>query len=197
MSAVGVRKYPAPEIDKNEILRYAKTKDGSDIEKTLDALLYEMLPLIDYSVVYSVFDFHEQDKGCRIGELEIDSSFLKNALKGYTRVIVFVASIGAKVDRIVNKYLKISPLRALIAGAIGAERVEALCDAFAMDISAEYGATSGRFSPGYGDLPLELQKNIFELLKPEKHIGLTLTDDFVMSPSKSVSAFIGIKGKEK
>ncbi len=197
MIAVGVKKYSSPELDRREILRYAKAEDTPDIAPILDELLAELLPVLDYSAVYSVFDLELREEGCLVGELFIGSKALKKALEGCTRVIVFAASVGSKLDRIVNKYLKISPLRALVANAIGAERAEALCDIFSSDMKAEYGEITPRFSPGYGDLPLELQKSVFELLSPEKHIGLTLTDGFVMTPLKSVSAFIGIKRTEK
>ena len=49
-----------------------------------------------------------------------------------------------------------------------------------------------RFSPGYGDVSLEVQKDFFRLL-PCQRIGLTLMDTLIMSPEKSVTAFIGIK----
>ena len=49
-----------------------------------------------------------------------------------------------------------------------------------------------RFSPGYGDLPLDVQKNIFPLLDCERKIGLTLNESLIMSPSKSVTAFVGM-----
>ena len=80
--------------------------------------------------------------------------------------------------------------------AIGAERIEALCNAFSLEMKNEY-AKSGRslrprFSAGYGDLPLELQREIFNALGCERRIGLTLNDSLIMSPSKSVTAIIGI-----
>jgi 5-methyltetrahydrofolate--homocysteine methyltransferase len=50
-----------------------------------------------------------------------------------------------------------------------------------------------RFSAGYGDLPLEYQKKIFDLLDPHTQIGLTLNDSYLMSPSKSVTALIGVE----
>ena len=68
---------------------------------------------------------------------------------------------------------------------------------FCRDAEREYGKVTRRFSPGYGDLSLDLQKTVFELLNPEKHIGITLTDGMLMTPMKSVSAFIGIKRTEK
>ena len=48
-----------------------------------------------------------------------------------------------------------------------------------------------RFSPGYGDFPLEFQRNIGDLLQMAKNIGITLTDSLLMMPSKSVTAVIG------
>ena len=48
-----------------------------------------------------------------------------------------------------------------------------------------------RFSPGYGDVDLAVQKDFFRLL-PCTRIGLTLMDTLIMSPEKSVTAFVGI-----
>lgn len=54
-----------------------------------------------------------------------------------------------------------------------------------------------RFSPGYGDLPLSAQREIFAVLDCGKRIGLMLNDSLLMSPSKSVTAFVGIGGEMK
>ena len=43
---------------------------------------------------------------------------------------------------------------------------------------------------------LEVQKEIFQVLNCNKHIGASLNSSLLMSPSKSVTAFIGI-AKEK
>ena len=197
MSAIGVKKYSLPTLSKSEVLRYAKAGGKEDITEALGALISEAMPLFDPSVVYSVFELKTDGDTLLIGEVGIRSLSLKKALEGCTRVIVFVAGVGAKIDRMVNKYTKISPLRALFSNAIGAAGVEELCDMFCRDAEREYGKVTRRFSPGYGDLPLDLQKAVFELLNPEKHIGITLTDGMLMTPMKSVSAFIGIKRTEK
>ena len=92
------------------------------------------------------------------------------------------------------KYSKISPVKALIFQAIGAERIEKLCDVFCKDIAKER-KTKPRFSPGFGDLPLTIQKDIFAALDCGKNIGLSLTDSMLMSPTKSVTAIVGIISK--
>ena len=78
--------------------------------------------------------------------------------------------------------------------ALGAERIEALCDAFCDSLISEKGVLlRPRFSPGYGDLPLEVQKDIFSLLECHKRIGVSLNESLLMSPSKSVTAFVGLE----
>ena len=52
-------------------------------------------------------------------------------------------------------------------------------------------AVRPRFSPGYGDLPLALQREVFAALDCPRRIGLTLSDSLLMSPTKSVTALIG------
>ena len=54
-----------------------------------------------------------------------------------------------------------------------------------------------RYSPGYGDLPLELQREIIRVLDCGRTIGITLTESLLMQPSKSVTAVIGMKEREK
>lgn len=49
-----------------------------------------------------------------------------------------------------------------------------------------------RFSPGYGDFPLECQQGIAAALELSKRIGVMLTDRLMMTPSKSVTAVMGL-----
>ena len=80
--------------------------------------------------------------------------------------------------------------------ALGGERVEALCRAFCADMAESYGAegyfTRPRFSPGYGDLDIYMQRDIFRALDCQNSIGLYLADSMLLMPSKSVTAIIGL-----
>lgn len=49
-----------------------------------------------------------------------------------------------------------------------------------------------RFSPGYGDVPLEVSQEIIEVLNADKYIGLSITRSGMMSPVKSITAFAGV-----
>ena len=78
--------------------------------------------------------------------------------------------------------------------AIGAERIEALCDAFCRAYGEEAGPCHPRISPGYGDFPLEAQRRLLPLLDGPRRSGLTLNGSLFMSPTKSVTAIVGIGG---
>ncbi len=129
--------------------------------------------------------------------MEVPSSNLCKNLCECKKAIVFCATVGIELDRLIKKYERIAPSKAVMLHAFGSERVEALCDAFCDDIKAEYGKFGmkccARFSPGYGDFDIKFQKDIFRALDIPKNIGVSLNDNLFMTPSKSVTAIIGLK----
>ena len=188
-NSVFIKSYKLPSFDKKEILRYMGAKNSD--EKT-DKVINEAINLIEGklkpSVCYIILPYlGNGDFSC----LKVKSESLVKNLKDCKRVILFGATIGNELDRLILKYGKLSPLTALALQAIGAERIEALCDMFIKDMKKDY-SLKPRFSPGYGDFSLEYQKDIFEILKPQGKIGLTLNSSLIMSPSKSVTAIAGI-----
>ena len=146
-----------------------------------------------YKVCYRELSVSIKGEMCDFGTFSFSSENLARNLAGCPRVILFAATVGVGIDRLIHKYSRIAPSRALMMQAIGAERIEALCDLFCADMEKEMGASlRPRFSPGYGDLPLSVQKDIITLLDTPKRIGLSLNDSLLMSPTKSVTAFAGI-----
>ena len=89
-----------------------------------------------------------------------------------------------------------SAAEASIYQAAGAAAIEAFLDDANAKLETEYKARGlflrPRFSPGYGDLKLDHQKDWFRLLDITKQIGIELTDSLLMVPTKSVTAIIGI-----
>lgn len=186
--------YKEPPICEKEILRYAgcKCKDTETL-KLLHSCIDEARDKLSYNVCYRELPMSTDGLSCDFGCFFVKSQHLAKNLKGCKRVIVFSATVGVGIDRLIAKYTRLSPSRALILQAIGSERVEALCDTFCEDIKQERNVIlRPRFSPGYGDLPLAVQKDIFCVLECSKKIALSLNDSLLMSPSKSVTAFIGI-----
>ncbi len=179
-----------PEISRKEILRYAGAKNDGQYEKLLDECIKECEGEITFRLCYETLSLEIKGDTLKIGDMAFVSSDLAKCFKDSSGVVLLAATVGIGLDRLINKYSKILPSKALFFQAIGSERIEALSDAFCRD----FGKTlTPRFSAGYGDLPLEVQKEIFKVLDITKTIGVTLTDSFMMSPTKSVTAFAGIK----
>ncbi len=191
---VYVKNYSAPSVNKNEILRYAGVLENtSEIDALLNECLIELENKLSYKVCYAEFPLAIDGDSVDLTFTKVTSKNLAKNLQKSNRFIVFVATIGVEIDRLILKYGAISPSKALIFQAIGAERVESLCNLFNNEVKKKYKKTKARFSAGYGDFPLEVQSKIFSALSTAKNIGVFLNDSYLMSPSKSVSAIIGVE----
>ena len=185
--------YDAPPVNKNEILRYAGAgRDAKDVCAVVEECLTETkftykVCMTQLPVIWGEY--------VDLGFMKTDSKTVKKCLEGCESVIVFAATVGMETDRLIAKYSVTSPARALIFQAIGAERIESLCDTFCADMGKDKIITP-RFSPGYGDFPIETQRDIFSMLDCPRKIGLTLNESLIMSPSKSVTAIIGVKNAD-
>lgn len=193
-SSIITKTYPEPPLCEKEILRYAGCKSANEeTAKLLNACIEEAQGKLNYRVCSRELPLSVTGALCDFGQFSLQSEDLAKNLKGCKSVIVFSATVGIELDRLIAKYGRLAPSKALLMQAIGAERVEALCDAFCEDVKKERGVSlRPRFSPGYGDLTLEAQRDIFSVLECSKRIALFLNDSLLMSPSKSVTAFIGI-----
>jgi len=104
-------------------------------------------------------------------------------------------TLGPEVDRQILLAQKRSIMEGLTLDACASVRADALCDQVEAEIAADLRPgehLTMRFSPGYGDLPLETQRRLFAVLDCPRSIGLTLNDSLIMSPSKSVTALAGV-----
>lgn len=195
-NTVTKKSYSLADFDEKEILRYAGLpSDFSDLDELIYTCENEIYEVIAYDVCYAEFDISVSDDVIDFGFCRQQSASAAKNLSGCESIILFAATLGLGVDRLINKYSKLSPSKAIILEAIAAERIEKLCDRFCEEISALYTSVKPRFSPGYGDLPLEFQKDIFRVLDCRRQIGLTLNESLSMSPRKSVTAFIGVNGE--
>lgn len=186
---VFVKSFSQPPVDREQILRYALSRQPDDATNALlEQCLADALPQLSYRVCWREYPLSVSGQRCDFGDFQLTSRTLVKHLNGCGRAVVFAATVGVGMDRLIGKYAHISPARGLLMQAVGAERIEALCDGFCMEL----GNARPRFSPGYGDLKLSAQQVIFEQLDCARHIGLTLNDSLVMSPSKSVTAIVGL-----
>ena len=196
MHTVFTEQYPPPPVRTEEILRYAGARDITpELSALLENTLQEANSCLSCKVCWQKLPVCIHNADVDMTFAKIRSEQLSHHLKNCSQIVLFAATVGIGLDRLIARYGKTSPAKALLLQAIGAERIEALCDLFSEkiknDAANEELHTTSRFSPGYGDLPLELQRDIFRTLNCSR-IGLALNDSLMMSPSKSVTAIIGI-----
>ena len=197
-AAVYTKTYESPDIDRREILRYTHTKEETpEIAALLDSCLQEAMPFVQYRVCWAEYPVVFRDAELDLGFSVTQSAALRRNLKDCSRLILFAATAGYGIDRLIQRYSGRTNARALLLQAIGNERVESLCDAFNQEIREQAlraGCTTvPRFSPGYGDFPIEIQRDIIRVLDCSRTVGITLNDSLLMRPSKSVTAVIGIR----
>ena len=197
-----IKDYQAPAIRYDEILRYACAGRGVQdplLQEQIVHCIKEFEGRLSYRVCYELFPVHVSEEAVVFPFARCLSRDLSKNLQDCSEVLLFAATVGRAPDRMMMRYGRTAPAKALLFSAIGSERIESLCDLFEEEqrtlFQAQGKTLCPRFSPGYGDLPLALQKEIFAVLQPERSIGVTLNDSLLMSPCKSVTALIGIRNK--
>ena len=192
-------------IDKLEVLRYLghtnQTIDAN-INKLLNECLFEIGQLLRKQFVYELFEIDKKGDSIIFKDtiLVMKSEDIANHLAKSDKCTLMAASLGLEVDRKIAYYAKTNVTKGLILDACASAAIEVLCDEVQEVITKEaaqqgYHITS-RFSPGYGDLPIMLQKPITQVLKTYPKMGLTVTDSSIMLPRKSVTAIIGWQKEE-
>ncbi len=174
----------------SEIYRYLGYQDtlpDEKTEKTVEMIQAELRAIIT-------------PKACFVIEKPepwlMESKDLLRLLADCESVLLFCATLGTGADRLLQKYSLAAPSKAAITQAVGAAMMESFCDMFCERIENTLKKDGlyllPRFSPGYGDFPLERQKNLLEKLDASRKIGVSLTESLIMTPTKSVSAVCGI-----
>lgn len=131
-------------------------------------------------------------------DLPVQGVSLSKHLEGCDRLVLSVVTLGHDVDELISATQsdKIAlsvvidcgaSVMAELAANLAEERIrgELATDAVPVFMTE-------RFSPGYGDSPLEMQTQVLDILNAEQQLGITLSKGFMMSPSKSITGIMGL-----
>lgn len=128
----------------------------------------------------------------------IESNNLADHLIKSKSIVILAVTLGMKVEQIIKKEMLINPSNGLILDAIASEFIEKCAnEACKQIVMEEKFFRNTRFSPGYGDLSLQTQEKIIEILDTERKIGLYSNQSFLLLPSKSITAFFGLFDTKK
>lgn len=173
-----------------------QTPDAA-LEKRIEKVESEMLAACRPTAYWRLEPVEFLENGeYTVGPLRLKSRKLALSLKGCRHAYLFCATLGAGVDALLRRYSQTSGADALIAQAVGASLIETYCEELEPSLLAE-PAVAGenlrmRFAPGYGDLPLETQRELLAVLDSQRKAGIILSPNLLMIPSKSISAIIGV-----
>ncbi len=183
--------------DLRETARYMGYKHGamptSEICELIDEAYEELCKVVQPKYIYKEYEFTRTADGIIIDGIEFKSQKLLNHLKNSSTVILFGATLGQCVDTLIRKYSVTNIAMTAIAQAVAGSMVENLCDIACEELTKNIkGEHRPRFSPGYSDFHISAQADFFKLLPMNKQLGVSLSDGFMMTPTKTVTAFIGI-----
>ena len=111
-------------------------------------------------------------------------------------MICLSATVGIEIEtEITRRFSDGNYTSAILLDAAATSAIEQAADAVENSIKQKFSKdgfkTRWRFSPGYGDFPLEDQPQIFELSCASK-IGICLTESMMLEPRKSITALVGL-----
>ena len=193
-------------LNKEEILRYLGYKDSGltpRIESLLERCESETLQALTPKYVYKRFPitFHEDGIHVEGTTLVFEGKDIVEHLKNCHEVVLMGATVGIGMDRAIKRAMISEPDAGVVLDSCGIQAVEQLADFVEHEIETmvedEGFHLTWRYSPGYGDFPLETQRELVQVLDLSRKIGVSLSESCLMIPSKSVTAILGIQDTKK
>lgn len=190
-------------IDKNEALRWLGVKGEPDekLAALMDECEKKLLEAVNGRFVYRVFDiaanYSDRIKldGC---SLVLTGKDVCEHLKDCEKAALMCATVGAETDRLVRYEQTADMASAVVMDAMAGCAVEQICDIAEKAIAEAMPKMfmTWRFSPGYGDLPIELQSRLLDAVNAQRTVGVNANENSILTPKKSVTAIIGLSSAE-
>ncbi|MGL5616401.1 MAG: methionine synthase [Sarcina sp.] len=193
-------------VDKAEVLRYMGYKGQNmslELAEKIDYYREIILKEAEFRFITELHSIKILDDGVLIenSNLKLRGEDIKNHLKDSKEVLLMATTLGNRVEKLIRLKERVSLEDAIILDACATTLIEEFCDTieeeFIEEIKGENKGTTFRYSPGYGDLPIETQKEFLKLLNTERRIGLLVSESNILMPRKSVTAIIGVYNGEK
>lgn len=206
MAEAVVESYDIRSVERAEVLRYlgyAGQPLTSELDARVDEMVGRCLEVARPRGCVRVFDVAGRDEReggpvVRLSgtALELAGSSIDRHLEGAVAVAVLAVTAGMGVDAELRRLSLTDRVGQLLLDAAGTALVERAADAAEASVVARAAGrglfANGRFSPGYGDLPLATQPVLLATLDAQRLLGITLSSSLLMTPTKSVTAVIGL-----
>ena len=178
-------------------LGYGRHMVDESTKAMIVEVVTELTAIVKPKSVYRTFEVNEREGiVLEIADTQIVSKSLKKYMKNCKKVILFAATLGIGPDRYLSRTSKVTMAKTVVIQAAAAALLEEYCDLEQRKIDEVLKKTGfctmHRFSPGYGDCKIENQEMFTRILQTSKKIGLSTTQSYMLTPTKSITAYIGI-----
>ncbi|MCD8332563.1 MAG: hypothetical protein LUB60_00250 [Clostridiales bacterium] len=186
------------ELNYNEILMYLGHR-GQEVTPEVEAQIRTcMAEVRKYAAPRLVYSRLPVEDGAVRG-LPMEGEDIRALLEPCQEAVLLAVTLGSQIEQALMRREVTDMADAVIMDSCASVAVENVCDCFEEDMrelaAAEGLFLTSRFSPGYGDLPLDTQRRLCEALNTVRRIGLTVTENYIMVPRKSVTAVMGISAE--
>ena len=205
--ALAVSKLEVTSVDRAEVLRYMGYSGQPitpELDARIDGVVERCLRVARPMASWEVFDVAGREPlgdGTPAVQLEgaslqLIGHSMEKHMAGAVAAGVLAVTVGMGVERELRRLSFVDPVEQVVFDAAGTtvvERAADACESLVVAAAWERGLyTNFRFSPGYGDMPLETQPVLLAALDAQRRLGITLSKSLLMSPTKSVTAVIGL-----
>lgn len=186
------------ELDIKEVLRMlgAAENPPPELVQAVEEMWGRLTRFLQPRYVFQVFPLSWGPEGAALGSsgLVLPGETAGRMLGECRQAALLACTLGAGFDALLRAQQARDMSRAVLLDACGSVWVERGCDAAEKELAGRFPGQflTDRFSPGYGDLPLELQEPLCRQLGAAGRLGLHVTDRCLLNPCKSVTAVIGI-----
>lgn len=186
-------------INRAEVLRYLGYKGiGADetVNRLIDDCESEVMKAAVPRYTYRVVNITQVKDGVELNDtgLILKGNSIKEHLEGCEQAALIAVTLSEGIDRMLRIMQASDLAKAVVADSLSSAAIEQVCDKLEAIIKEElpqYNQTF-RFGIGYGDLPLSQQGDFLKVLNAPRLIGLNTGKTFMMTPTKSVTAVIGL-----
>ncbi len=189
------------ELNIDEALRYlgAGENASADLREKMLQCAKRLKLALEPRYVYRVFSLTHEKDGAILNEAEIflSGNTAHKMLEDCSGAALLACTLGAGFDSLLRTEQARDMSSAVMLDACASAWIEAFCDEAERELSSKFPSLylSDRFSPGYGDLPLCLQREICAALDAQKRLGIYVSESFLLNPVKTVTAVIGLSSK--
>ncbi|MBR4195862.1 MAG: methionine synthase [Synergistaceae bacterium] len=186
-----------------DALRYMGIPPGGQTEelaRTVAEAFGKLEACIEPRCVWGRFHIIHFDGGIELEGAYIYSDDIARLTSRSTDCIVIAATLGHETDRQITLAQNRNMLDGLALDACASVMIDSYIDEYLRSDIAGWlrpgERMTSRFSPGYGDLSMNVTDDIITILNATKRIGLSVTRSMMMSPVKSVTAIAGLFMKQ-